>query len=80
MRICPNPFLTDRPAQLRIVVITRIIINTGHLKMSLVVAGRKIFPKRLVVAVEISALRGRGESLTILLTRKYRGLLTMKVL
>ena len=52
MRICPNPFLTDRPAQLRIVVITRIIINTGHLKMSLVVAGRNIFPKRLVVAVK----------------------------
>ena len=31
---------------------TRIIINTGHLKMSLVVAGRKIPPRRLVVAVK----------------------------
>ena len=31
---------------------TRIIINTGHLKMSLVVAGRTSSPKRLVVAVK----------------------------
>ena len=31
---------------------TRIIINTGHLKLSLVLAGRKILPKRLVVAVK----------------------------